>query len=133
MTNPLLIRRRLKITALSVGDAPGGRRRAAPQPPWFAAFSASAVLVLVSACTTASAPIVYGPDTFMIQSTSRGGYSMWSQVHEAAHVKAVDHCADLGKSMQPVSQTVSGAQGWSWGQKEISLALVYRCITTASR
>jgi hypothetical protein len=131
MTDPDVIRRRLQIANLNAGDALRNQRRAAPQSAWFAAIAAAGILVAVSACTTASAPAPYGTDTFVIQSTSRGGYSMWSQVHEAAHVKAADHCADLGKAMQPVSQTVSGVQGWS--RQGVTLSLVYRCITTASR
>ena len=131
MTDPYVIRRHLQIPALPAGDALEEQRSAAPQPVWIAAISASAISFLVSGCTWASAPTPYGPDSFMTNATSRGGYSMFSQVHEAAHVKAADHCAGLGEAMQPVSQTVSGVQGWSWGRQEISLALVYRCIRTA--
>jgi len=132
MTDPcVIIRRRLQTTVLSAEDAVGTQRCAAPQSAWFAAILASAISFLVSGCTWASAPTPYGPDSFMTNATSKGGYSMFSQVHEAAHVKAADHCASLGKAMQPVSQTVSGAQGWSWGREEISLALVYRCTSTA--
>jgi len=129
MTDPYVIRRPLRITALGAGDAHGEQRRPAPQSAWFAAMLAPAILGLVSGCApTASDPVSYGRDTFMTNATSRGGYSMFSQVHEAAHVKAADHCAGMDKAMRPVSQTVSGAQGWSWGRKEISLALVYRCL-----
>jgi len=131
MTDPFVIRRDLPITALRARDALGEHRGAAPQSAWIAAISASAISFLVSGCTWASAPTPSGPDSFVTNATSRGGYSMFSQVHEAAHVKAANHCAGLGEAMQPVSQTVSGVQGWSWGRQEISLALVYRCVPTA--
>ena len=130
MTDPYVIRRLLQIAALSAGDALGEERGAAHRSGSFTAILASATVVLISGCTSASAPVSYGPDTFVTNATSRGGYSMWSQVQEAAHVKAADHCAGLGRAMQPMSQIVSGAQGWSWGREEISLALVYRCTST---
>ena len=123
--------RRPKIAALGATYALGEHRCAAPQAARFAAISASGILFFFSACTSVSAPTPYGTDNFVMNATtSQGGYSTPFQVQKAAFEEANNHCAGLGKAMQPLSQTSTGAGGWSQG---VALSLLYRCLPTVTR
>ena len=78
----------------------------------------------IAGCTTMSDVMQIGPDTYIVSTTARGGFTTDTEVKSTVIRKAQAHCGSMGRQMQMVTSNNSGTQGWTPQNAEVT----FKCV-----
>lgn len=88
------------------------------------ALSTIAVLAALAGCSSVSEVTKTGPDSWMVGSVARGGFTSDAEVKALAVRRAQEFCAGQGKVAEVTSSTSSGVQMWTPQNSEVQ----FRCV-----
>ena len=90
---------------------------------WFLPIATAAALAL-SGCTTMTAPVPVGTDTYMMGLSARGGLTSDTELLAQTMRAARAFCGHLGRHMELQTSSASGTQGWTPQGNQV----VFRCV-----
>jgi hypothetical protein len=77
------------------------------------------------ACQSVSEVIPTGQNTYMVGANSQGGFTSDAEVAALGIKRANEFCANQGKSMEMISTSSSGTQGWTPQNSQT----LFRCVS----
>jgi hypothetical protein len=86
--------------------------------------AAAVCAILVAGCVTMPAPVLIGPDTYMLGLGARGGFSSDADLLALTMRTAGAFCASQRRTLEVQSYSASGVQGWTPQSNQVS----FRCV-----